>query len=345
MAFIFGSTGAGTAEIISGGVENDTIDHLGGSDLVEGGGGFDTLLFYDVSSNYTIVSLAGFTRITGGPSAVDKYRDQVVFTVNLEQLRFSDRTIRLNPSDNTEIFGAALNGTVETITGTEGNDSIDHLGGSDTIDGKAGDVLKENLATLDKLAGEQERGQVRELRREFDEYAAGFEKVLGQIRAGKLASAAEANAALDGIVATMPHKVAMAAFADEVLETGRYRFVYHPTPHLPHGWDMKTPEQWQPREWYTHEGKRVVWEACQTLSGSWGYHRDETTWKSPEQLVEIQQGGNSEEFLESVKVDLFPDKVYVFTPKSKIMALPKGVAAWVLSVVTPCTLKTERICR
>ena len=41
-------------------------------------------------------------------------------------------------------------------------------------------------------------------------------------------------------------------------------------------------------------------------------------------LVQIQEGGNSEEFLESVKVDLFPDKVYVFTPKGKILRLPSG---------------------
>jgi guanosine-3',5'-bis(diphosphate) 3'-pyrophosphohydrolase len=43
-----------------------------------------------------------------------------------------------------------------------------------------------------------------------------------------------------------------------------------------------------------------------------------------QQLVEIQQGGNSEEVLESVKVDLFPDKVYVFTPKGEIRRLPRG---------------------
>jgi guanosine-3',5'-bis(diphosphate) 3'-pyrophosphohydrolase len=41
-------------------------------------------------------------------------------------------------------------------------------------------------------------------------------------------------------------------------------------------------------------------------------------------LNEIQQTGTSEEFLESVKVDLFPDKIYVFTPKGDIMPLPKG---------------------
>ena len=41
-------------------------------------------------------------------------------------------------------------------------------------------------------------------------------------------------------------------------------------------------------------------------------------------LAEMQASGTSEEFLESVKVDLFPDKIYVFTPKGDIMPLPKG---------------------
>jgi len=41
-------------------------------------------------------------------------------------------------------------------------------------------------------------------------------------------------------------------------------------------------------------------------------------------LMQIHEGGNSEEFVESVKVDLFPDKVYVFTPKGDILRLPSG---------------------
>jgi RelA/SpoT family (p)ppGpp synthetase len=44
-------------------------------------------------------------------------------------------------------------------------------------------------------------------------------------------------------------------------------------------------------------------------------------------LMEIHEGGNSEEFLESVKVDLFPDKVYVFTPRGEILRLPRGATA------------------
>ncbi len=44
-------------------------------------------------------------------------------------------------------------------------------------------------------------------------------------------------------------------------------------------------------------------------------------------LVDMQQGGNSEEFMESVKLDLFPDKVYVFTPRGDIRRLPRGATA------------------
>mgnify|MGYP000442267844 CR=1 FL=1 len=63
------------------------------------------------------------------------------------------------------------------------------------------------------------------------------------------------------------------------------------------GWDIKTPEQYQPRGWVHHKGRPVVWEACQTLSGSWGYHRDESSFKSVEQLVQmlidtVSKGGN-----------------------------------------------------
>ncbi len=42
-------------------------------------------------------------------------------------------------------------------------------------------------------------------------------------------------------------------------------------------------------------------------------------------LLEIQsESGDAAEFLEHIKVDLFPDEVYVFTPKGKIFALPRG---------------------
>jgi alpha-L-fucosidase len=66
---------------------------------------------------------------------------------------------------------------------------------------------------------------------------------------------------------------------------------------VPGGWDYKTPEQFMVREWVKVDGRRVPWETCQTFSGSWGYYRDEYTWKSVEQLVKmlidtVSKGGN-----------------------------------------------------
>ena len=44
-------------------------------------------------------------------------------------------------------------------------------------------------------------------------------------------------------------------------------------------------------------------------------------------LLELQEKtANSIDFIENVKIDLFPDEIYVFTPKGKIMALPKGAS-------------------
>ena len=66
---------------------------------------------------------------------------------------------------------------------------------------------------------------------------------------------------------------------------------------VPGGWDIKTPEQLMVRERVKVDGKPVLWETCQTFSGSWGYHRDESSWKSVEQLVQmlidtVSKGGN-----------------------------------------------------
>ncbi|MEK3890086.1 alpha-L-fucosidase [Bacillus sp. FSL K6-3431] len=58
-----------------------------------------------------------------------------------------------------------------------------------------------------------------------------------------------------------------------------------------------TPEQYQPSEAPTKGGKPVIWEACQTLNGSWGYDRDNLDWKSGEMLLKmlidsVSKGGN-----------------------------------------------------
>lgn len=66
---------------------------------------------------------------------------------------------------------------------------------------------------------------------------------------------------------------------------------------LPAAADFVTPEQVQPRGWIEVDGHRVTWEACQTITSSWGYDRDNPDWKSPDLLVRllidaVSKGGN-----------------------------------------------------
>jgi guanosine-3',5'-bis(diphosphate) 3'-pyrophosphohydrolase len=91
-----------------------------------------------------------------------------------------------------------------------------------------------------------------------------------------------------------------------------------------------TPVEFQIR---TQEMHRV---AESGVAAHWLYKDDENSLTDLQQrthawlqsLLDIQkQTGDSAEFLEHVKVDLFPDSVYVFTPKSKIIALPRGATA------------------
>ncbi len=65
------------------------------------------------------------------------------------------------------------------------------------------------------------------------------------------------------------------------------------------GGDTVTPEQAQPDDWVkdAKTGEFLTWEVCHTFSGSWGYSRDEMTWKSPRMLIEtlvhtVACGGN-----------------------------------------------------
>ncbi len=63
------------------------------------------------------------------------------------------------------------------------------------------------------------------------------------------------------------------------------------------GWDFTTHEQYKVAKWPEVNGKKVPWETCQTFSGSWGYYRDEYTWKDNKQLLvllieTVSKGGN-----------------------------------------------------
>ncbi|HMB74107.1 MAG TPA: RelA/SpoT family protein, partial [Gammaproteobacteria bacterium] len=71
------------------------------------------------------------------------------------------------------------------------------------------------------------------------------------------------------------------------------------------------------------------------IAANWLYKAAEKWTNSSEErarkwladLMELHGSGSSEEFLETVKIDLFPDKVYVFTPKGDILRLPRGSSA------------------
>ena len=63
--------------------------------------------------------------------------------------------------------------------------------------------------------------------------------------------------------------------------------------------DIVTPEQKKTGKWPMWNGKKAPsWETCQTFSGSWGYNRDENTWKDLRQLLvmiidNVSKGGNT----------------------------------------------------
>jgi GTP pyrophosphokinase len=72
------------------------------------------------------------------------------------------------------------------------------------------------------------------------------------------------------------------------------------------------------------------------VASHWLYKSSDTSLSDLQQkthqwlqsLIEMQsESGDSVEFLEHLKIDLFPDEVYVFTPKGKIMSLPRGATA------------------
>jgi len=100
----------------------------------------------------------------------------------------------------------------------------------------------------------------------------------------------------------------------------------HTTVVGPHG----TPVEFQIRTRNMHQ----VAEAG--VAAHWLYKADKDTFTDLQKrthqwlksLLDIQhQTGDSLEFIEHVKVDLFPDAVYVFTPKGQIRALPRGATA------------------
>lgn len=74
------------------------------------------------------------------------------------------------------------------------------------------------------------------------------------------------------------------------------------------------------------EGIAAHWRYKTGGSDARGAHRKMRNWLRD--VLELQRiASNPEEFLEHVRIDLFPDEVYVFTPKGDILKLPEGATA------------------
>lgn len=94
----------------------------------------------------------------------------------------------------------------------------------------------------------------------------------------------------------------------------------------PHGTPFELQIRTEAMETVAQEGIASHWlyKDSETL----GADLQQKTTKWFHSLLDLQSGsGNSSEFLEHVKVDLFPHEIYVFTPKGKIIALPRGATA------------------
>ena len=83
------------------------------------------------------------------------------------------------------------------------------------------------------------------------------------------------------------------------------------------------PFEVQIRTWEMHEtaeyGIAAHWKYKQGTGGG-----SEKDFEWVRRLLETQQDSDAEEFVQSMKIDMFDDEVFVYTPKGRIVSLPKG---------------------
>src|SRR6185369_3756134 len=89
-----------------------------------------------------------------------------------------------------------------------------------------------------------------------------------------------------------------------------------------HGFPFEVQIRTEEMHLRAEEGIAAHWKYKE---GRIGDHRDERYFQWMRQLLEVQQEvRDPQEFLQNLKIDLYPEEVYIFTPKGEVRSLPRG---------------------
>jgi GTP diphosphokinase / guanosine-3',5'-bis(diphosphate) 3'-diphosphatase len=92
-----------------------------------------------------------------------------------------------------------------------------------------------------------------------------------------------------------------------------------------HGFPFEVQIRTEEMDQHAEEGIAAHWKYKE---GRVGDHRDERYFQWMRQLLEVQQEiRDPQEFLQNLKIDLYPEEVYIFTPKGEVRSLPRGATA------------------
>jgi GTP pyrophosphokinase len=92
-----------------------------------------------------------------------------------------------------------------------------------------------------------------------------------------------------------------------------------------HGFPLEVQIRTEEMHRRAEEGIAAHWKYKE---GRVGDQRDERYFQWMRQLLEVQQEvRDPQEFLQNLKIDLYPEEVYIFTPKGEVRSLPRGATA------------------
>jgi GTP pyrophosphokinase len=92
-----------------------------------------------------------------------------------------------------------------------------------------------------------------------------------------------------------------------------------------HGFPFEVQIRTEEMDQHAEEGIAAHWKYKE---GRIGDQRDERYFQWMRQLLEVQQEvRDPQEFLQNLKIDLYPEEVYIFTPKGEVRSLPRGATA------------------